>query len=106
MEERNPALKNTINLIIAQIHNGVIDEKTKQKREFDIFDYYTLTSMSLKEFMQAAGTFGIEPIGIKGFFLQNDLRNISHDDTDRIMKMGYIVNGIEATLEQKKLMMN
>ena len=113
MEEKDLALKNTINLIIAQIHNGVINEKTGEKRNFDMFDYYTYTSMSLKEFMQASKKLGINPTGIRTFFKSNismfsavTTALLPKVEVETIMGMNYSVNGIAVTTEQKELIIN
>ncbi len=101
--EENLALKNTVNLIMLQIKHGVKNEQTGEIRKFDILDYYMLTSMSMKELMDAAKQFNIDATCVRRFFYENRVVYRLTEEYKIIMSNTFIINGNEITTEQKEL---
>ena len=99
--EKFAVLSNKCDIIIERMKNGVINEETNEKRDFDILDYYMYTNLTPEEFVNIikekcnSNDMRI----IKTFFTKNKGKK---DETKIIREMKYSINSVEITDEQKE----
>ena len=90
--------------IIYWIKNGIIDENTEKKRDYNMLDYYTYTSLTPDEFIRVVKDNHSKDMRIiRNFFERYKGKN---DETDLIRKMKYSINFVEVTDEQKEEVIN
>lgn len=103
--ERFAVVSNKCNIIIDQIKNGVINEETNEKRDFDILDYYMYTNLTPEEYINIIkeNYNGTDIRDVKRFFAKY---NSKIDETKMIREMKFIINSIEVTEEEKEMIIN
>ena len=103
--ERYAVLISKIDSIVDMIKNGIINEETNLKKDFDILDYYINTNMTPEEFLNIAVKKykGNDLRLIRAFFATNKTKN----SEERIIReTKFIINSVEITDEQKDIVIN
>lgn len=103
--QMNDFLETKVDLIVDLIKNGIVNEETNVKKEFDILDYYMNINLSPGKFLDIAKNKykGNDLILIRTFFSKNRTR---HDEEKIIMDAKYIINSVEITNEIKEQVIN
>ena len=98
---RYAVLSKKCNTIIDKIKNGVVNEETNEKREFDILDYYAYTNLTPDEFIELIiNRCDVSDLRkVRTFFAKN---KYTKDETANIRKMKYSINSMEISDELKE----
>lgn len=103
--ERYAVLVSKTDLILSLMKNGIVNEETNVKKEFDILDYYINTNLTPEQFLEISKKQykRNDLVLIRTFFAKNKIKN---SEEKIIREAKFIINSVEITDEQKDIVIN